>query len=95
MLGMLARGAGLLKPGAEKNVKWSQALGTKAYGGPIISGGKIFVGTNNWQPRDSAGCRQNCCSRTWNVNRSLSRAPETHPIGIEVCRRRSGGVTIC
>src|SRR5947209_79241 len=31
-----------LKPGAEKNVKWSQQLGTKAYGGPIISGGKIF-----------------------------------------------------
>src|SRR5438067_404873 len=43
-----------LAPGAEKNIKWSQPLGTKAYGGPIISGGKIFVGTNNWQPRDSA-----------------------------------------
>jgi outer membrane protein assembly factor BamB len=41
-----------LKEGAEKNVKWSAALGSKAYGGPIISGGKIFVGTNNNNPRN-------------------------------------------
>jgi outer membrane protein assembly factor BamB len=38
--------------GKEKNVKWSVPLGSKAYGGPVISGGKIFVGTNNDRPRD-------------------------------------------
>ena len=38
--------------GAAGNIKWSQNLGSKAYGGPIISGGKIFIGTNNGQPRD-------------------------------------------
>ena len=38
--------------GAFKNIKWSVDLGTKAYGGPVISGGKIFIGTNNGQPRD-------------------------------------------
>jgi len=35
-----------------KNIKWSVKLGSKAYGGPIISGGKVFVGTNNDAPRD-------------------------------------------
>jgi outer membrane protein assembly factor BamB len=35
-----------------KDVKWSADLGSKAYGGPVIAGGKIFVGTNNMKPRD-------------------------------------------
>src|SRR5260370_5738690 len=40
--------------GAEKNVKWSAKLGTVAYGGPTVAGGRIFVGTNNASPRDPA-----------------------------------------
>jgi outer membrane protein assembly factor BamB len=40
--------------GKEVNIKWSVALGSKAYGGPVFSGGKIFVGTNNNVPRDPA-----------------------------------------
>ncbi len=35
-----------------KNVKWSTDLGSKAYGGPIIAGGKVYIGTNNQKPRD-------------------------------------------
>ena len=38
--------------GKEKNILWSAQLGTKAYGGPILSGGKIFIGTNNHRPRN-------------------------------------------
>jgi outer membrane protein assembly factor BamB len=38
--------------GKEKNVKWAVALGSRAYGGPVIAGGRIFVGTNNEKPRD-------------------------------------------
>jgi outer membrane protein assembly factor BamB len=34
------------------NIKWSIPLGSKAYGGPIFSGGKIFIGTNNNKPRN-------------------------------------------
>jgi len=34
------------------NVLWSVELGSMAYGGPIVSGGKIFVGTNNANPRN-------------------------------------------
>jgi outer membrane protein assembly factor BamB len=36
----------------EKNIKWSTQLGSKAYGGPVFSGGKIFIGTNNNVPRN-------------------------------------------
>jgi outer membrane protein assembly factor BamB len=41
-----------VKKGSEKNIKWSAQLGSKAYGGPVISGGKIFIGTNNNVPRN-------------------------------------------
>ncbi len=37
---------------AGKNIKWSVELGDKAYGGPIVAGGRIFIGTNNANPRD-------------------------------------------
>jgi outer membrane protein assembly factor BamB len=30
-----------------ENVLWSQPLGSQSYGGPVVAGGKIFVGTNN------------------------------------------------
>jgi outer membrane protein assembly factor BamB len=40
--------------GKEKHVKWVAALGSKAYGGPVVAGGRIFVGTNNEKPRDPA-----------------------------------------
>ncbi len=42
------------RPGQERNIKWSVDLGSRAYGGPVVSGGKIFVGTNNARPRDRA-----------------------------------------
>jgi outer membrane protein assembly factor BamB len=34
------------------NVLWSADLGSKGYGGPVVAGGKVFVGTNNDNPRD-------------------------------------------
>lgn len=34
------------------HVKWVAELGSKAYGGPIIAGGKVFIGTNNDRPRN-------------------------------------------
>ncbi len=37
---------------AGTNVKWSVELGDKGYGGPIVAGGRIFIGTNNANPRD-------------------------------------------
>src|SRR5436190_17403238 len=37
---------------ASKNVKWIVKLGTQSYGNVAISGGKVFIGTNNDPPRD-------------------------------------------
>jgi outer membrane protein assembly factor BamB len=41
-----------VEEGQEKNVKWSVDLGDRAYGGPVIADGKVFVGTNNKNPRN-------------------------------------------
>ncbi len=38
--------------GASKNVLWTAKLGSQTYGGPVVAGGRIFVGTNNNKPRD-------------------------------------------
>ena len=38
------------KPG--RNIKWSVKLGTQTHSTPIIAGGRIYVGTNNGEPRD-------------------------------------------
>jgi outer membrane protein assembly factor BamB len=39
-------------PGKEQNIKWVADVGSKAYGGPVVAGGKVFLGTNNENPRD-------------------------------------------
>ena len=48
------------KPGSEeidlkstRNVKWVAKLGSQAYGNAVVAGGKVFIGTNNENPRDS------------------------------------------
>jgi outer membrane protein assembly factor BamB len=43
-----------VEKGKQVNVKWSAALGTISYGGPVVAGGRVFVGTNNDKPRDPA-----------------------------------------
>lgn len=35
-----------------KNVKWKADLGSQSYGNPVVAGGKVFVGTNNENPRN-------------------------------------------
>jgi outer membrane protein assembly factor BamB len=35
-----------------QNIKWSVALGSQTYGGPLVVGGKVFVGTNNQAERN-------------------------------------------
>jgi outer membrane protein assembly factor BamB len=41
----------VLKP-ADAVIKWQADMGSRAYGGPTIAGGKVFVGTNNEKPRN-------------------------------------------
>lgn len=37
-----------------ENVLWRQPLGSQSYGGPVIAGGRIYVGTNNEGTRNPA-----------------------------------------
>ena len=41
-----------VEEGKRKNILWEAKLGNKTYGGPVIAGGRVFVGTNNEAPRD-------------------------------------------
>jgi outer membrane protein assembly factor BamB len=43
-----------VEDGKRKNIKWIADLGSYCYGGPIIADGKVFVGTNNANPRDKS-----------------------------------------
>ncbi len=36
----------------DKHVKWAVPLGSQSYGTPVVSGGKVLIGTNNDKPRD-------------------------------------------
>ncbi len=35
------------------NIRWKQKLGTQSYGGPVLAGGVLYVGTNNENPRNA------------------------------------------
>jgi outer membrane protein assembly factor BamB len=37
---------------SRKNIKWIREIGSECYGGPVVAGGKIFIGTNNEVPRN-------------------------------------------
>jgi len=39
-------------PKSGHNLRWSIPLGTETHSTPVIAGGRIFVGTNNGEPRD-------------------------------------------
>jgi len=41
-----------LDPAAGRNIKWIAPLGSETYATPVVSGGKVLIGTNNEQPRD-------------------------------------------
>src|SRR5690242_13937020 len=42
-----------VKKGKEKNIKWSAKLGNKALGGPVVAGGRVYIGTNrSHDPKD-------------------------------------------
>ena len=39
-------------PQTGQNVKWSARLGTETHATPIVAGGRVYIGTNNGEPRD-------------------------------------------
>jgi outer membrane protein assembly factor BamB len=41
-------------PKTGQNVKWVGRLGTETHSSPIVAGGRVYIGTNNNEPRDPA-----------------------------------------
>jgi len=41
-----------IDPSTTRNVKWSLVLGSQTYGNPVVSGGKLIVGTNDGMLKD-------------------------------------------
>ena len=39
-------------PQSGRNVKWCARLGTETHATPVVAGGRVFIGTNNGEPRD-------------------------------------------
>jgi outer membrane protein assembly factor BamB len=39
-------------PGTGENIRWKAALGTQSHSTPVIAGGRVYIGTNNGNPRD-------------------------------------------
>lgn len=39
-------------PGTGKNIKWAARLGTQTHSTPVVAGGRVYIGTNNENPRD-------------------------------------------
>src|SRR5688572_29110518 len=39
-------------PKSGKNIIWNAKLGTESHGSPIIAEGRVYVGTNNGEPRN-------------------------------------------
>jgi outer membrane protein assembly factor BamB len=37
---------------SKKNIRWMSAVGSQSYGNPVVSGGMVFIGTNNEGLRD-------------------------------------------
>ncbi len=35
-----------------RNIKWKVDIGSTSYGNPVVAGGKVFVGTNNGNPKN-------------------------------------------
>ena len=50
--GKMKQGTEEIDLGTTRNVKWVAKLGSQSYANPVVSGGKVFVGTNNESPRD-------------------------------------------
>lgn len=39
-------------PATKENIRWIADLGTETHGSPTVAGGRVYIGTNNGNPRD-------------------------------------------
>ena len=50
---------GKFDPEDKDTLLWKADLGSKAYGGPTVAGGRVYVGTNNQRPRNDRDIHRN------------------------------------
>lgn len=81
-----------VEPGKRKNFKWVAELGSKAWAGPVIAGGRIFIGTNNQLLRDPKWTRPRLGSKGKPLFDKLGK-PVLEPIdmGVLMCFREADG----
>jgi hypothetical protein len=48
-VGEFDRRTGVWRRETARNIKWQAELGTNTFGDPVVAGGLIWIGTNNWQ----------------------------------------------
>ncbi|MFA6543514.1 MAG: PQQ-binding-like beta-propeller repeat protein [Limisphaerales bacterium] len=39
-------------PATGRNIKWTAKIGTETHSTPVVAGGRVYIGTNNGEPRD-------------------------------------------
>ena len=72
-----------------KNIKWHTRLGSQTYGTPVVSGGRVFIGTNNgagflkgFPPHVDLGClvclRENDGKFLWQHSNAKLRTGRVH-----------------
>src|ERR1041384_2010052 len=52
---MVSREKGLpdsFDPKTGRNIKWTAKLGTQTHSTPVVAAGRVYIGTNNDEPRD-------------------------------------------
>ena len=52
-------------------VVWKADLGSRSYAGPIVAGGKVFVGTNNERPRNTRDTRKGADGEVEKLDRGI------------------------
>jgi outer membrane protein assembly factor BamB len=50
---------------------WHADLGSKSYGGPVIHGGRVLVGTNNGKPRNTRDQIMNACGAVEPIDKGV------------------------
>lgn len=60
----------IVKP-ADTKEKWHAELGSRAYGGPTVAGGKVFVGTNNERPRNTRDAKKSADGEVEPVDKGI------------------------
>lgn len=73
-----------VEEGKQKNVKWQAQLGSKCMGGPVVADGKVFVATNNGNPRDPKVTGQRAVLMAFNEADGKFLWQTTHQISADV-----------